>query len=57
MRAVQIDRHGGPEVLTLRELPVPEPGEGMALVRIHHAGVNVMDVATRVGRYEHSRTC
>ncbi len=56
MRAVQIDRYGGPEVLDLRELPVPEPTAGTALVRVHHAGVNVMDVATRVGRYEHSRT-
>jgi len=51
MRAVQVLRTGGPEVLTVADLPVPEPKEDEALVRIHAAGVNFIDVYLREGRY------
>jgi NADPH2:quinone reductase len=43
MRAVVIDRFGGPEVLTLRDLPVPEPGPGQVRVAVHAAGTNPVD--------------
>lgn len=56
MRAVQVDQYGGPEVLILRELPIPAPGDGQVLIRIMHAGVNVMDAATRAGGYAKSQT-
>jgi NADPH2:quinone reductase len=56
MRAVRLEQYGGPEVLQLQEIPVPEPGEGEVLVRIAHAGVNVMDVGTRKGMFATSQT-
>lgn len=43
MRAVQITRFGGPEVLELVELPDPEPAEGRVLVDVEAAGVNYAD--------------
>jgi NADPH2:quinone reductase len=51
MRALQIDAYGGPEVMILRELPVPAPGPDDVLVRIAWSGINFMDVYTRLGRY------
>ncbi|TXH05961.1 MAG: NADP-dependent oxidoreductase [Nevskiaceae bacterium] len=49
MRAMVIDRFGGPEVLREAELPRPAPGPGELLVRISHAGVNPADWKTREG--------
>jgi NADPH:quinone reductase len=43
MRAVQITEFGGPEVLTLVDLPEPTPAEGQLLVRVDRAGVNYAD--------------
>ncbi len=40
MRAVIIERHGGPEVLRLVDLPAPQPGSGQALVRVRACGLN-----------------
>ncbi len=51
MRAIQISTHGGPEVLTLVNLPVPEPQPHEAVVQIKAAGVNFIDVYFREGRY------
>ncbi len=51
MRAIQIQRTGGPEVLELADLPVPQPGPGQVLVRIHASGVNFIDTYLREGRY------
>ena len=51
MRAIQITATGGPEVLTLHELPDPTPGPGQALIRVEAAGVNFIDVYFREGRY------
>ena len=56
MRAVRIERYGGPEVLLLRDIPVPDPCAGEVLVRLAHAGINVMDVGTRKGAFATSRT-
>src|ERR1700742_3646766 len=42
-RAVQLDSFGGPEVLNLREVPVPEAGPGEIRVRVTAAGLNPMD--------------
>lgn len=50
MRAVVFERNGGPEVLELREVPEPRPGDGELLVRIEAAGVNFMDVYEREGK-------
>jgi NADPH2:quinone reductase len=51
MRAIQISQVGGPEVMTLADLPVPEPKAGEAIVQIKAAGVNFIDVYVREGRY------
>jgi NADPH2:quinone reductase len=51
MRAIQIKKTGGPEVLDLVELPVPKPGSGQVLVKIEAVGVNFIDTYFREGRY------
>ena len=43
MRAIQITEFGGPEVLTLTDLPDPEPQPGMSLVEVIRSGVNYAD--------------
>lgn len=43
MRAVQITQFGGPEVLTVTELPDPSPTQGQVLVHVDRAGVNYAD--------------
>ncbi len=47
VRAVLIERIGGPEVLTMTELPRPEPGPGELLVRVMAAGTNPVDAKLR----------
>jgi len=47
VRAIRIERHGGPEVLELRDLPAPEPGPGELLVDAAAIGVNYRDVYER----------
>ncbi|MGE4112292.1 MAG: quinone oxidoreductase [Burkholderiales bacterium] len=56
MRTIQIHRYGGPEVLRRVDVPVPVAAPGTLLVRVHHAGINFMDIHTRQGKYEKSRT-
>ncbi|RDA93989.1 hypothetical protein CP533_5002 [Ophiocordyceps camponoti-saundersi (nom. inval.)] len=52
MKAVQISRTGGTEVLELRpDLPVPTPSAGQVLVRNLFAGVNFIDTYFRTGLY------
>ncbi len=43
MRAVQITRFGGPEVLDVVDVPEPEPGEGQQLFAVSTAGINYAD--------------
>ncbi|MFJ7125788.1 NADP-dependent oxidoreductase [Streptomyces sp. NPDC098101] len=47
MRAVQIDVHGGPEALVVREVPDPQCGEGQVLVRTVASTLNPVDWKTR----------
>ncbi|MFL6122537.1 NADP-dependent oxidoreductase [Actinophytocola sp.] len=47
MRAISVQRAGGPEVLTGVELPKPEPGPVEILVRVHAAAVNPTDWKAR----------
>ena len=51
MRAIQVAKTGGPDVLELVELPQPEPKAGEVLVKIEAAGVNFIDTYLREGRY------
>lgn len=52
MQAVVVHVLGGPEVLILRSHPVPEPGPGEVLVRLHAIGVNFSDTERRRGVYD-----
>lgn len=49
MRAAVVERFGGPEVLTLRSVPVPEIGAGEVLIAVHAAGVAGWDADMREG--------
>jgi NADPH2:quinone reductase len=51
MRAVAIERPGGPDVLQEVERPRPNPGTGEVLIRVQAAGVNRPDVLQRKGAY------
>jgi len=51
MRAVVISRPGPPEVLEVRDVPLPHPGAGQLRVRVHATAVNRADLLQRTGRY------
>lgn len=51
MRAVRIERFGGPDVLEVAEIPAPEPDVGEILIRVALAGVNFGDTHQREGQY------
>jgi NADPH2:quinone reductase len=51
MKAIQITEFGGPEVLQLVDLPVPEPTDGEVLIRVTKAGVNFADTHQRHNQY------
>lgn len=51
MRAVEISRPGGPEVLLPCTRPVPVPGPGEVLIKLAYAGVNRPDALQRAGSY------
>lgn len=51
MRAVVLDSYGGPEVLTLREVPDPDPGPEEVLIDVVATAVNRADLLQRMGLY------
>lgn len=51
MTAIDPAAPGGPEMLVPVERPVPVPGDGEVLIRVHAAGVNRPDILQRLGRY------
>ena len=51
MKAIRVNEHGGPEVLSYEDVPDPEPGPGEARVRLAASGVNFIDVYQRTGVY------
>ena len=55
MQAAAIDRFGGPEVLTLHTLPVPEIGTREMLIAVHTAGVGSWDADMRGGWWPEGR--
>jgi putative PIG3 family NAD(P)H quinone oxidoreductase len=51
MKTIVISEAGGPNVLTVAEVPVPEPRHGEVLIKVTAAGVNRPDVLQRMGLY------
>ncbi len=52
MKAVRVEQFGGPEVLNYKDIPVPDPQEGEARIKIEVTGVNFIDIYQRIGRYQ-----
>jgi NADPH2:quinone reductase len=52
MKAIQIHSTGGPEVLQLDDLPIPQPGPGQVLIRVEAIGVNFIEIYFRKGVYK-----
>jgi len=50
MKAVIIRGYGGPDVIELADVPVPQPGTGQVRIRVQAAPVHPVDIATRAGR-------
>jgi NADPH2:quinone reductase len=51
VKAIELLETGGPEVLELRETPIPTPGDGEVLIDVAASGVNFIDLYVREGRY------
>jgi NADPH:quinone reductase-like Zn-dependent oxidoreductase len=51
MRTITIAKHGGPEVLEIREVDDPTPGPGQVRIRVRAAGLNFAEVMARKGLY------
>ena len=51
VKAVQFERVGGPEVIRLVDLPVPQPGPQQVRVKVSACGLNFSDIMIRQGRY------
>lgn len=49
MRAVVLDAPGPPEALTVRDLPIPNPGAGQVLIKVAAFGLNRSELHTRLG--------
>lgn len=49
MKVMAIEQYGGPEVLTLMDLPIPEPGEGEVRVEVYAVDINPVDFKARQG--------
>lgn len=51
MRGIVVPRHGGPDILEVRELPDPIADRGQVRIRVHAAGLNFAEVMARKGLY------
>ena len=51
MQAIRVHQFGGPDVLRVEDIPIPEPGPGEALIRVEATGINFVDVYHRTGLY------
>jgi NADPH2:quinone reductase len=51
MKAIRVHQPGGPEALIYEDVPLPEPAEGQARIKIEAIGVNFIDIYHRKGQY------
>ncbi|DAC52816.1 MAG TPA: NAD(P)H-quinone oxidoreductase, partial [Candidatus Poseidoniaceae archaeon] len=49
---VVITKAGGPKVLDIQEISIPEPGEYEVCIAVHYAGINFADTLMRLGFYQ-----
>src|ERR1700735_1388952 len=52
MKALRFAEFGSPSVLRIEEVPIPEPNEGEALVRVKAAAINPSDIGNVSGRFK-----
>jgi NADPH:quinone reductase len=52
MKAIRVHETGGPDVLRLDDIPVPEPGAGQVRVKLEATGINFIDIYMRAGQYK-----
>ncbi|MGC9349586.1 MAG: quinone oxidoreductase family protein [Anaerolineae bacterium] len=52
MQAIEVRKHGGPEVLSYQSVDRPTPDNGQVLIKIAAAGVNFVDTYHRTGQYK-----
>ena len=57
MKKIQMTTYGGPDVLKIQNSEVNQPGKGQALIRIHAAGINFIDIYHRRGTYPVNLPC
>jgi NADPH2:quinone reductase len=51
-QAIRVERHGGPEVMQVVEVDVPDPGPDQVRLKMHAAGLNFIDIYYRSGLYQ-----
>jgi NADPH:quinone reductase len=52
LRAIVLNKFGGPEVLRAEDVPTPWPAEGEILIKVHSVSVNrTLDCTARAGKY------
>ena len=56
MKAIGVTEFGGPEVLTVQDLPEPHPGEKEVRIRVRAAAVSPTDTNVRTGAYDMSQS-
>src|ERR1035441_9846738 len=54
MKSLRFTEFGPPSVLRIEEVPIPEPGEGEALVRVKAAAINPSDIGNVAGRFKNT---
>jgi NADPH:quinone reductase len=57
VKALRIHNYGGPKVLKLEDIPIPEPKLGEARIKIEASGVNFIDIYQRTGLYPLKTPC
>ena len=51
MHKIIVTKYGPPEVLEVRQFPIPDPSENEVLIRIHYAGINFSEIMARMKLY------
>lgn len=51
MKAIVIDEQGGPEVMQLKEIPVPKPGKGEVLIHVEYSGCAMFEFILHTSLY------